>query len=52
MRRWLESFIDLTQADEIMVTAQIFDHAARLRSMEIVAAVRDQVAGGARLDNL
>ncbi|MBA3442184.1 MAG: LLM class flavin-dependent oxidoreductase [Pyrinomonadaceae bacterium] len=52
VRRWLESFIDLTQADEIMVTAQIFDHAARLRSMEIVAAVRDQVAGGARLDNL
>ena len=32
VRRWLESFIQETQADEIMVTAQIFDHAARLRS--------------------
>lgn len=41
VRRWLESFIDLTQADELMVTAQIFDHAARLRSIEIIAGVRD-----------
>lgn len=35
--RGLESFIEATKADEIMVTAQIFDHAARLRSFEIVA---------------
>jgi luciferase family oxidoreductase group 1 len=41
VRRWLESFIQETQADEIMVTAQIFDRAARLRSIEIVAGVRD-----------
>jgi luciferase family oxidoreductase group 1 len=41
VRRWLESFIDLTQADEIMLTVQIFDHAARLRSIEIVAGMRD-----------
>jgi alkanesulfonate monooxygenase SsuD/methylene tetrahydromethanopterin reductase-like flavin-dependent oxidoreductase (luciferase family) len=39
VRRGLESFIDATQADEIIVTAQIFDHAARLRSFEIVAEV-------------
>jgi luciferase family oxidoreductase group 1 len=39
VRRGLESFIATTQADEIMVTAQIFDHAARLRSFEIVAGV-------------
>jgi len=38
VRRGLESFIGVTQADEIMVTAQIYDHAARLRSFEIVAA--------------
>jgi luciferase family oxidoreductase group 1 len=37
VRRGLAAFIDATQADEIMVTAQIFDHAARLRSFEIVA---------------
>jgi alkanesulfonate monooxygenase SsuD/methylene tetrahydromethanopterin reductase-like flavin-dependent oxidoreductase (luciferase family) len=41
VRRWLESFIDLTKADEIMLTAQVFDHSARLRSIEIVAGVRD-----------
>ena len=41
VRRWLESFINLTKADEIMVTAQIFDPSARLRSLEIVAGVRD-----------
>jgi len=39
VRGGLESFIDATQADEIIVTAQIFDHAARLRSFEIVAGV-------------
>jgi len=39
VRRGLETFINRTQADEIMVTAQIFDHAARLRSFEIVAGV-------------
>jgi luciferase family oxidoreductase group 1 len=39
VREGLESFIDATQADEIIVTAQIFDHAARLRSFEIVAEV-------------
>jgi luciferase family oxidoreductase group 1 len=33
----LEAFIARTAADEIMVTAQIFDHAARVRSFEIVA---------------
>ena len=41
MRRGLEDFLELTDADELMVTAQIFDHAARLRSFELVAAVRD-----------
>jgi luciferase family oxidoreductase group 1 len=39
VRRGLASFIERTQADEIMVTAQIFDHGARLRSFEIVAGV-------------
>jgi luciferase family oxidoreductase group 1 len=41
IRRGLESFIDLTGADEIMVTAQIYDHRARLRSLEILAGVRE-----------
>jgi luciferase family oxidoreductase group 1 len=41
VRGWLQSFIELTRPDEIMLTAQIFDHAARLRSIEIVAGLRD-----------
>ncbi|MFN2445069.1 MAG: LLM class flavin-dependent oxidoreductase [Vicinamibacterales bacterium] len=44
VRQGLEDFIDLTAADELMITGQIFDHAARLRSFEIVAEVRDALA--------
>jgi alkanesulfonate monooxygenase SsuD/methylene tetrahydromethanopterin reductase-like flavin-dependent oxidoreductase (luciferase family) len=35
----LKSFIERTGADELMVTSQIFDHAARLRSYEITADI-------------
>jgi luciferase family oxidoreductase group 1 len=34
----LQRFIAQTQADEVIVTANIYDHAARLRSYELVAA--------------
>jgi len=37
VRRGLEDFISRTGADELMVTANIFDHAKRKRSFEIVA---------------
>jgi alkanesulfonate monooxygenase SsuD/methylene tetrahydromethanopterin reductase-like flavin-dependent oxidoreductase (luciferase family) len=37
VRADLHAFIKRTQADELMITSQIFDHAARLRSFEIVA---------------
>ena len=37
----LKAFAHRTGADEIMVTAQVFDHAARLRSFRIAAEVRD-----------
>jgi alkanesulfonate monooxygenase SsuD/methylene tetrahydromethanopterin reductase-like flavin-dependent oxidoreductase (luciferase family) len=37
--RGLTEFIERTGADELMVTAQIFDHEARLRSYEIAAEV-------------
>ncbi len=36
----LAAFIARTGADELIVTAQIFDHAARLQSFEIAADVR------------
>ncbi len=35
--RGIADFVALTQVDELMVTAMIFDHARRLRSFEIVA---------------
>ncbi|PLZ04379.1 LLM class flavin-dependent oxidoreductase [Burkholderia sp. WAC0059] len=40
----LAALIAETGADELMVTAQIYDHAARLRSFEITAQVRDALA--------
>jgi luciferase family oxidoreductase group 1 len=39
VRRGLDDFIRRTGADELMVTANIFDHSKRKRSFEIVAAV-------------
>jgi luciferase family oxidoreductase group 1 len=35
----LQAFIARTGADELMITSQIFDHAARLRSYEITAGI-------------
>jgi luciferase family oxidoreductase group 1 len=35
----LKAFIERTGADELMVTSQIFEHAARLRSYEITAEI-------------
>ncbi|MBL0420599.1 LLM class flavin-dependent oxidoreductase [Ramlibacter sp. AW1] len=37
--REMRAFVERTQADELMVTGQIFDSAARLRSYEIAAQV-------------
>ncbi|TFZ01315.1 LLM class flavin-dependent oxidoreductase [Ramlibacter rhizophilus] len=39
VRQRLQEFIERTQADELMIAAQIHDHAARLRSYEIAAQV-------------
>ncbi len=36
----LTAIVELTQADEVILTAQVFDHAARLRTFEIVADIR------------
>ena len=40
----LASFIDDLKPDELMITAHIHDQAARLRSIELVAQVRDRLA--------
>jgi luciferase family oxidoreductase group 1 len=39
VRDSIEAFLELTQADELMITGQIFDHVARLRSFEIAAEI-------------
>lgn len=39
VRRGLEALIAATEADERMLTGQVFNHEARLRSFEIAAAV-------------
>jgi luciferase family oxidoreductase group 1 len=45
VRRGLAAFIARTGADELMITGNIFDHAARLRSFEITAEAHSALAG-------
>ena len=41
VKRILKNFIEQTGADELMITSQIFDHPARLRSYEITAELHE-----------
>jgi luciferase family oxidoreductase group 1 len=43
VREGLKAFVARTGADELMVTAQIFDHSARVRSYEILAEVAQEL---------
>ncbi|HEX7952506.1 MAG TPA: LLM class flavin-dependent oxidoreductase [Burkholderiales bacterium] len=43
----LAPFIDELKPDELMITAHIYDQAARLRSIELIAQVRDRLAAKA-----
>lgn len=36
---WIDGFLERTQVDEVIVTGQIYDHEARLKSFEIAAEV-------------
>jgi luciferase family oxidoreductase group 1 len=45
VRAGLQSIIEQTGADELILTAQIYDHAARLHSFEIAAQVHAELAG-------
>lgn len=47
VRQGIEAFVQRTGADELMVTAQIFDHAARVRSFEILANVHKSLSEAA-----
>jgi luciferase family oxidoreductase group 1 len=47
VRADLCSFVERTGADELMITSQIFDHGARLRSFEIAAEAFAEASGRA-----
>jgi len=44
VERGLRKIIDMTQADELILSAHIYDHNARLRSFEIAAQVQETIA--------
>ena len=52
--RGLSEFLALTSADEVIIAGQVFDHAARLRSYQIVAEMGQLLVGSRRstVDNL
>jgi luciferase family oxidoreductase group 1 len=39
----LQSFLDSTQADELIATGHIYDHTARLRSFELLSHLRETI---------
>ena len=41
VRQGIDAFLERTGVDELMVTAAIYDHAARVRSFELIAQIRD-----------
>jgi alkanesulfonate monooxygenase SsuD/methylene tetrahydromethanopterin reductase-like flavin-dependent oxidoreductase (luciferase family) len=45
--RRLLNFLELTQPDEIIATAHIYDHSARLRSFELLSEIRIRLAAAA-----
>jgi luciferase family oxidoreductase group 1 len=46
VRRGIADFVQATRVDELMTTAMIFDHAARLRSFELLARACGLTPGG------
>ncbi|MEX2482860.1 MAG: LLM class flavin-dependent oxidoreductase [Gammaproteobacteria bacterium] len=45
VRDRLEAFLELTAADEVMLSAQIYDHRARLRAYELGAEICREITG-------
>ncbi|MEJ0036162.1 MAG: LLM class flavin-dependent oxidoreductase [Gammaproteobacteria bacterium] len=46
VEKGLREFMARTQPDELMIAGHFYDHAARLRSLEITAQVRDRINAG------
>ena len=49
--RGLQSFLDSTHPDELILTAHIYDHAARLHSVELTAQLRHNLTSRNRESN-
>ncbi|NUO78308.1 MAG: LLM class flavin-dependent oxidoreductase [Lysobacter sp.] len=47
VREGIAAFIERHQPDELMLTANVYEHTARLRSFELAAQARDQLAASA-----
>ncbi len=47
VEKGLREFLDAHQPDELMITAHMYDHQARLRSFELIAEVRNRLAKAA-----
>ena len=45
VHRGIDTFLRRTGVDELMVTAAIHDHAARLRSFDLVARIGREMSG-------
>jgi alkanesulfonate monooxygenase SsuD/methylene tetrahydromethanopterin reductase-like flavin-dependent oxidoreductase (luciferase family) len=46
VEKGLRDFLARTKPDELMIAGHFYDHAARLRSLEITAQVRDRINAG------
>jgi luciferase family oxidoreductase group 1 len=44
VERGLNRFLEVTQPDELIITANIYDQSARLRSFELVAEIRNRLS--------
>ncbi|ADM96851.1 luciferase-like monooxygenase [Dickeya dadantii] len=49
VRHGLQTLLRETQADELMINGQIFDHQARLRSFELVAQLQPEIVRESRI---
>src|SRR5271170_2338968 len=50
VERQLLNFLELTQPDEIIATAHIYDHSARLRSFELLAEIHARLSRSEKPD--
>jgi alkanesulfonate monooxygenase SsuD/methylene tetrahydromethanopterin reductase-like flavin-dependent oxidoreductase (luciferase family) len=47
VREGLQNFITRTEPDEVMITAHVYDQAARLHSLELAAQIKERLVSSA-----